>query len=50
MLRPIHDKYITKLCLIVVSSAKTEVHPPFFNGKTLFKNVILKILNFILHK
>ena len=27
---------------------KPEVHPKFFNGKKLFKNVILQILNFIL--
>ena len=27
---------------------KSEVHPIFFNGKKLFKNVTLQILNFIL--
>ena len=29
-------------------ASKPEVHPQFFNGKALFKNVILQILNFIL--
>ena len=27
---------------------KPEIHPPSFNNKPLFKNVILQILNFIL--